>query len=76
MVKKQIVQLKENKKRTYLLVIGQCPPDLDSKLQGSAAFLQAEADQDVVQLLLVIQGYCCRFDNHQQSMWALEQAKH
>jgi hypothetical protein len=75
-VKKQIVQLEENKKHAYALVIGQCSPDLDSKLQGSAPFVQAEADQDVVQLLLVIQGYCCCFDDHQQSTYALEQAKH
>jgi hypothetical protein len=59
----------------YVLVIGQNFPNLDSKLQGSAAFVQAEADQDVVKLLLVIQGYCCHFDNRQQSTWALEQAK-
>ena len=38
--------------------------------------MQAEADQDVVQLLLVIRGYCCRFDDHQQSTYALKQAKH
>ena len=76
MVKKQIIQLEENKKHMYALVIGQCSPDLDSKLQGSAVFVQAEADQDVVQLLMVIQGYCCRFDDHQQSTCALEQAKH
>ncbi len=75
-VKKQIIQLEENKKRAYALVIGQCLPDLDSKLQGSTAFVQAEADQDIVQLLLVIQGYCCRFNNHQQSTYALEQVKH
>jgi hypothetical protein len=75
-VKKQIVQLKENKKRAYKLIIGQCSPDLDSKLQGSTAFVQAEADQDVVQLLLVIRGYCCHFDDHQQSTYALKQAKH
>ncbi len=75
-IKKQIVQLKENKKRAYALVIGQCLPDLDNKLQGSAVFMQAKADQDVVQLLLVIRGYCCCFDNHQQSTYALEQAKH
>jgi hypothetical protein len=75
-VKKQSVQLEENKKCAYALIIRQCSPDLDSKLQGSAAFLQAEADQDVVQLLLVIQGYCCCFDDHQQSTYALKQAKH
>ena len=75
-IKKQIVQLKENKKRAYALVIGQCWPDIDSKLQGSAMFVQAEANQDVVQLLLVIRGYCYRFNDHQQSTYALEQAKH
>ncbi len=31
-VKKQIVQLEENKKCVYALVIGQCSPNLDSKL--------------------------------------------
>ena len=36
-VKNQIVQLKENKKREYALVIGKFFPDLESKLQGSAA---------------------------------------
>jgi hypothetical protein len=75
-VKKQIVQLEENKKRAYELVIGQCSPDLDIKLQGSTEFVHAEADQDVVQLLLVIRGYCCHFDAHQLSTCALEQAKH
>jgi hypothetical protein len=75
-IKKQIIQLEENKKHAFALIIRQCSPDLDSKLQGSAAFVQAEADQDVVKLLLVIRGYCCRFDDHQQSTYALEQAKH
>jgi hypothetical protein len=75
-VKKQIVQLEDSKKRAYALVIRQCSPNLDSKLKGSAAFVEAEVDQDVVQLLLVIQRYCCHFDDHQQSTWALKQAKH
>ncbi len=75
-VKKLILQLEENKKIAYALVIGQCLSNLDSRLQGSAAFAQAEADQDIVQLLLVIRGYCCRSDYHQQGTWALEQAKH
>ena len=47
-VKKQILQLEENKKHVYALVIRQCSPDLDSKLQGYAAFVQAKAGQDVV----------------------------
>ena len=59
-----------------MLAIGQCSPDLNSKLQGSTVFVQAEVDQDVVQLLLVIRGYCCHFDDHQQSTCSLKQAKH
>jgi hypothetical protein len=70
--KKQVLQLKENKKRAYVLVIEQCLPDLESKLQGSVAYAKAEAKQDVVQLLLIIRRYCCRFNNHQQSTWALK----
>ncbi len=38
--------------------------------------MQAKADQDIVQLLLVIRVYCCRFNDHQQSTYALKQAKH
>ena len=53
-VKKQIVQIEENKKHAYALVIRQCLPNLDFKLQGSAVFVRAEAGQDIVQLLLVI----------------------
>ena len=53
-VKKQIMQLKENKMCVYPLVIGYNLPDLDSKLQGSAAFVQAKADQDVMQLVLLV----------------------
>ncbi len=30
----------------------------------------------MVQLLAIIQGYCCRFDNHQQSTSTLEGVKH
>jgi hypothetical protein len=30
----------------------------------------------MVQLLLIIRGYCCRFDNNQHSIDALESAKH
>ena len=36
----------------------------------------ARPRQQAPQLLLVIRGYCCRFDDHQQSTYALEQAKH
>jgi hypothetical protein len=74
--KRKIALLKENKKRAYALIIGQCSPELVSKIRGSDLYAQADTDQDAVQLLLIIRGYCCSFDANQQSMFALEGAKH
>jgi hypothetical protein len=51
-------------------------PKLVSKIRGSDLYTQADADQDAVQLLLIIRGYCCSFDANQQSTFALEGAKH
>ncbi len=74
--KKRITQLAENLKRAYALVIGQCSEDLLGKIKGSTDYPAADTDQDAVKLLLIISGYCCRFDDHQQSVVALESAKH
>jgi hypothetical protein len=68
--------LEENTKRVYALVIAQSSPDLISKVKTSDKYGQANANQDVVQLLLIICRYCCRFDGRQQSTWALMNAKH
>ncbi len=51
-------------------------PELVSKIWGSDLYAQADTDQDAVQLLLIIWGYCCSFDANQQSTFALEGAKH
>ncbi len=60
--KRKIALLEENKKRAYALIIGQCLPELVSKIRGSDLYAQADTDQDAVQLLLIIRGYCCSFD--------------
>jgi hypothetical protein len=39
-----------------------------SKIKGADLYVQANWTQDVVQLLLIIRGYCCRFDNNQQNI--------
>ena len=75
-IKNQIVQLEENGKREYVLVIGKCSPNLESKLKRSGLFEKADKKQDVIKLLLINRGFCCHFDNSQQLMWALKQAKH
>ena len=56
--------------------MGQCSPDLVSKIRGSGTYATVNASQDVVELLRLVRGYCCDFGAGQQSTWALEQAKH
>jgi hypothetical protein len=74
--KRKIALLDKNKKCVYVLVVGQCLPKPVSKIWGSDLYAQANADQDAVQLLLIIWGYCCSFNANQQSTFALKGAKH
>jgi hypothetical protein len=74
--KKRIARLAKNKKHLYTLVLGQCSPDLESKIKDADSYVQADCNQDVVQLLLIIRGYCCRFNDNQQSIYALESTEH
>jgi hypothetical protein len=71
----QSLQIEESKKRAYALVIGQCSPELVSKIRGSSTYSAVNGSQDVVELLRLIRGFCCDFGAGQQSTWALEQAK-
>ncbi len=59
-----------------LLVMGQCSPKLVSKIQGLSGYEAAGKDQYIVALLLIIHGQCCQFNDHQQGISALKQAKH
>jgi hypothetical protein len=68
--------IKENRKQAYALMFGQCLPKLISKIKSSDSFASKDIDQDVVQLLLIVRGYYCQCNNHQQGTWALENAKH
>jgi hypothetical protein len=67
--KKRIMLLAENKKHSYALVLSQFSPELKSKIKGMNLYVQADCDQDGVKLLLIIRGYCCRFDGNQQSIY-------
>ncbi len=74
--KKAIAKATDNKNRAYALVLGQCSPELTSKVKASNKFPSAVTDQDVVELLKIIRGLCCDFDEKQQITWGLKQAKH
>ncbi len=68
--------LEDNKKRAYALVTGQCSPKLVSKIKGFDLYESTDQDQDIVQLIPIVRGYCCRFNDHQQGTWALMSTKH
>jgi hypothetical protein len=57
--KNRIFLIIENKKHVYALVLGQSLAELDSKIKELDAYVQANTNQDMVQLLAIIQGYCC-----------------
>ncbi len=73
--KKKKNALEANNKKAFPLIYGQCSPKLVSKIKASNLWEQANKDQDVVQLLKIIRGYCCKFDEHQQNTWGLIAAK-
>jgi hypothetical protein len=47
-----------------------------SKIKGLDLYENANQDQDVDQLILIVCGYWCHFNDHQQGTWALMSAKH
>jgi hypothetical protein len=73
--KKNKEEYEENKQRAHALVWGQCSPELRNKVKAAANYGTVSADQDVVELLLLIRGFCCSFDDQRQGTWALQQAK-
>jgi hypothetical protein len=69
----KIHQYEENCERAYALVWGQCSPELRNKLKSAPHYVSGT--QDVVQLLILIRGFCCTFDDQRQGTWSLQQAK-
>ena len=53
---------KDNKSNAWALVYGQCSPELKNKLKGTSEYDKAKADNNVVKFLIMIRGYCCRFN--------------
>jgi hypothetical protein len=51
-----------HKSNAWALLLDQCSPSLITLLEGAPGFQAARAANDVVTLISLIQGYCCRFD--------------
>ena len=46
-----------------------------TRLEGTSRFNKVWEDEDVVKLITLIKGICCRFNNQQQAIWSIIQAK-
>jgi hypothetical protein len=62
----RLEKYKENMAKAYIIIYHQC-----SKLEASDVFPKFWADQDVIGLLRMIQGFCCSYDARIQSVMAM-----
>ncbi len=67
--------LEENGRRAYALIYDQCSPALQTKLKGQDGFNTVQATQDIVGLMELIRGICCKYDASSEPVMSLVQAK-
>ncbi len=59
---KKWAMLKDNAKRAYALIYDQYSLALQTKLKGQESYNDVEVNQDVVGLMELIRGICCKYD--------------
>ena len=57
------------------MVIKLCLPWMIMRLDDADGYGMVSNNKDMIQLLILIQGICCRFDNHCQGVFSLMQTK-
>lgn len=62
---------KSNLVNAWGLIYGQCTTALKSKLDGMPAYTAVQQTNDIIALLKLIQGLCCKFDVKSQKYVAL-----
>ena len=62
-------------KRTYIITLKLWTPCMITRLEGTSGFNKTREDKDAVALITLIKGICCRFNDHQQTVWSVVQAK-
>ncbi len=68
--------LEDNARRMYALTFNQCLSALQIKLNGQEEFNNVQGNQDVVGLMELIRGICCKYDASLEPVMSLVQAKH
>ncbi len=61
-MKHQKDKYKGNKSSAWALIYAQFSPELKNKLKGMSGYDNVKADNYVVNLLIMVRGYCCQFD--------------
>jgi hypothetical protein len=64
----------ELNKKAYNLIYMQCSPSLRTALEGHSNFFAVQQSMDAVDLLLIIKGFCCKFDTTSQPTMAMVKA--
>jgi hypothetical protein len=62
LVKTREQKFQENEANAWALVYNQCLSEMKVKVNGTSGYKQSMNDNDVIALLTMIQGYCCKFD--------------
>ena len=66
----RLEKYEENMAKAYIIIYHQCSTHLKNELEASDVFPKIRADQDVIGLLRMIQGFCCSYDARIQSVMA------
>ena len=62
-------------KSAYTTTLKLCTPRMTTRLEGTSGFSKARDDEEAVALIMLIKGICCRFNDQQQAVWSVVQAK-
>ena len=57
---KRQAEFEEKEKRVFPVVFGQCSPSLGLQVEGIKSFEKICKENDVVELLKLIRGFCCQ----------------
>jgi hypothetical protein len=72
----RLEKYEENMAKAYIIIYHQCSTYLKNELEALDVFPKIRADQDVIGLLRMIQGFCCSYDACIQSVMATVVASH
>ena len=67
--------LESASRKAFGVCLKLCSPQLSTRLEGTTGFGEIKKSEDMIELLKMIRGICCKFGDTHQGVWALTQAK-